>query len=123
MLTSEKHGKRSFPDELFAQNQADKILVVQVAGTLVLVQFRYLETALAQFADIERQAITLTVEDLGRRAGLADKDERNCSVKYVLHTSIDVHTFTTPSALSKDMSMTGSLANGCDHQQGVHHCL
>ena len=24
----------------------------------------------------------------------------NCSVKYVLHTSIDVHTFTTPSALS-----------------------
>ena len=64
-----------FTSTFLTQNQADEILVIEVAGTLILISFRYLEPALAQLTYIECKPITFTVQDLGRRAGLADEDE------------------------------------------------
>ena len=58
------HKQRLFTNTFFAQNQANKILVIEVASALVLVQFRNLETSLTQFPDIEGQAIAFPMQVL-----------------------------------------------------------
>ena len=69
------HKQRLFTNTFLAQNQANKILVIEVASALVLIQFRNLETSLTQFPDIESQTIAFPMQDLGCCPCLANEDE------------------------------------------------
>ena len=69
------HNSRLFTNTFLAQNQTNKILIIEVASALVFVQFRNLETSLTQFSDIESQTIAFPVQDLGCCPCLANEDE------------------------------------------------
>ena len=57
------------------EDESQEAFVIERTGLVVIIPRRHLEPTFRQPAHVHRQAVTLTMKDLGGLHGLADEDE------------------------------------------------